>query len=368
MARILHTSDTHLGHQQYHATDGRGLNQRQEDIFAAWHRTIDAAIEGDYDLWLHAGDLFDGVRPSNRALVEALDGLHRLSAADIPAVLIAGNHEHPKMRETGSPFRLFSHIPGVHAAYRGKRERFEVAGLRIHAVPQCPTQDALRQEVESIETPGDGDDVLVLHGSVPSLPAFAHAEFNELTLDPSWFDDRFGYVALGHYHNQTEVNARTWYCGAPERVSMAEAGQEKGYLEAVPGPEPQITFHALPGRPYADLPVLDATGLDAAGVEAAAVEALQNVPDGAVARLRIDGLDPSLRGSLDQKRIRDGADQALHLDLRLEWADLDHRVRGGLEIGGLVEEFASFARHQPLENLERARLMAMARDLLEETP
>lgn len=378
MPRILHTSDTHLGHQQYSATDPEGLNQRQEDTYAAWHRTVDAAIEGRYDLFLHAGDLFDGVRPSNRALHQALSGFLKLSEAGIPAVVIAGNHEHPKMRETGSPFRLFEHLRGIHPVYKGHAETIEIpmtdrgagpAGpLRIHAVPQCPTSQALRQEVEALQPAGDGRDLLVLHGSVPSLPAFAHAEFNELTLDPQWFTDRFAYVALGHYHGATEVLPHAWYCGAPERVSMAEAGEEKGYLEVEidPGRPARVTFHALPGRPYTDLPVLRAEGLEGGAVEAAALEALARVPEGAVARLRIDDIDPTLRGTLDLKAIRDAARHALHLDLRLGWADVGHRVRGAAEIGGLVEEFDDFAAHQPLERLDRARVMAMAHALLGE--
>lgn len=370
MARLLHTSDTHLGHQQYPRTDpDSGLNQRETDHYKAFQATIDAAIADPPDVFLHAGDLFDGVRPSNRALSVALDGFLRLSRAGIPTVLIAGNHEHPRMRETGSPFRLFEHLENVHPVYKGRRETVDVGGLRIHAVPQCADNATLRAEVQAIEADPDRHDVLLLHGAIHSIPAFQHAEFNELSLDPAWFDDRFAYVALGHYHGTTEVSPRAWYCGAPDRVSLREAGEEKGYLDVtLPAPGqgdgPDVVFRPLEGRPYMDLPRIDCDGLDAGDILAAAEKALQRVPDGAIARLRLIDLDPNLRGTLDQRAIRAAAAHALHLDLRLEWDDSDHRVRGSVDLRGLGEEFEAYAAQHPVEGLDRERLLGMARQVL----
>ena len=368
--RIFHTSDTHLGHAQYPRTDAAGLNQREADVYATWHAVIDLAVAQRPDLFIHAGDLFDGVRPSNRALAHALDGFLKLSRAGIPTVAIAGNHEHPRMRETGSAFRLFEHLPHVHVAYRGRRETLEVqakAGLvRVHAVPQCADNETLAQEALAAPTGDDALDVLVLHGSVPSLPAFAHAEFNELTLDTSWFAPH-DYVALGHHHGAQQVAPNAWYCGAPDRVSMAESGQEKGFLDVTlaPGADPNVTFRPLATRLYADLPPIDARGLGADAVKSAALQALQRVPAGAVARLRLASLGPELRGGLDVRAINDAAAHLTHLDLRLEWSDVDRPVRGGAEVGPLGGEFADFAASQPMEGLDRGRLVAKARTLLE---
>ena len=269
--RLIHFSDTHLGHQQYPKTDEHGLNAREQDLYAAFHAVIDHAVATRADLVLHAGDLFDGVRPSNRALAHALEGFLKLSRAGIPVVLIAGNHEHPKLRETGSSFRLFAHLPGVHPVYQGARQtiglKLKGRAVRVHAVPQCPSQDAVAAEVAAAPTATDGGlDLLVVHGAVTALSDIPQAEFNELSLEPPWFQP-FHYVALGHFHGTKEVAPNAWYCGAPERVSMAEAGMEKGFLAVAFAPgstKPKVSFHALPVRTYADLPVLDAAGLEAA--------------------------------------------------------------------------------------------------------
>jgi DNA repair protein SbcD/Mre11 len=371
VVRIFHTSDTHLGHQQYPRTDASGLNQREQDIYAAWHKVVAAAVAERPDLVVHAGDLFDGVRPGNRALAHAMDGFLELSRAGIPTVVIAGNHETPRLRETGSPFRLFAHLPGVHVVYRGRREtvQLEAGGVpvRVHAVPQCESQERLAAEVAEAPTGPDGVDVLVVHGAVQALAAFSHAEFNEQVLEPSWFG-AFDYAALGHFHGLQQVAGNAWYCGAPERVSIAEASQEKGFLDVTvePGASPKATFRPLEGRLYADLPPIDAQGMDAAAAKAAALDRLATVPAGAVARLSLLALGPSLRGSLDVRGIRQAGSHLLHLDLRTQWETAGVDVRAGTEMRGVLAEFDAFVASQPIEGVERAKAVAQARAILEE--
>lgn len=373
--RVVHFSDTHLGHQQYARTDASGLNQREQDHYAAFHAVVDAAIASHADLVLHAGDLFDGVRPSNRALAHAQDGFLRLSRAGIPCVVIAGNHEHPKLRETGSALRLYEHLPGIHVAYAGQRRTFSLpiqgVQVRVHAVPQCADNADLAAQVAAIPRAPPGEsalDILVVHGAVTTLAAFSHAEFNEQSLDPAWFDDRFAYVALGHFHGAKEVVAgRAWYSGAPERVSMAESGEEKGFLEVrlatgTGQPHVDVVFRGTPTRPYVDFPVLDAAGLDAAQVVALAQATVARAPAGAVARLRMRNLDPALRGSLDLRSIQEAGRHLLHLDLsRLEWRGQDGTAPGAAVFGHLGDEFEAFAARTPLPDADRAELVRLAR-------
>lgn len=368
--RLFHTSDTHLGHSQYARTDAHGLNQRAQDIATAFLAVVDHAVAEKPDLFLHAGDLFDGVRPGNRALATAMDGFARLSRAGVPTVVIAGNHEHPKLRETGSPFRIFDgHLPGVHFVYKGARETLELpGGVRVHAVPQCQDNDTLGKEIREAPVGADGLDLLVAHGGVASLPAFSHAEANELTLEPAWFRP-FHYVALGHYHGVQEVAPNAWYCGAPERVSIAEAGQEKGFLDVLVTREAaKPGFRPLATRPYLDLPGLDCKGQPADAIQHQALGAIARVPDGAVARLRLKELDPSLRGGLDLRALRQAGDRLVHLEVRPEWADHGLDVRGHAELGGVAAEFDAFAAQQPIEGLDRARLLELAHAALRGDP
>ncbi|MGB1585677.1 MAG: metallophosphoesterase family protein [Thermoplasmatota archaeon] len=369
--RVIHFSDTHLGHQQFSRTDpATGLNQREQDHYDAFEQIIEHCLEVRPDLVIHAGDLFDGVRPSNRALAVALDGFVRLDRAGIPTIVIAGNHEHPKMLETGSPFRLFDHLEHVHAVYKGQAEAIDIGGRTVHAVPQCQDHATLRRTMQSICAQADGNpgrDLLILHGGIMGMDAFHHAEFNELSLDPTWFTgdnaERFAYVALGHFHGRSEIGPRAHYCGAPDRVSMKESGETKGFLDVQLDPF-KITFHATRVRPYVDLPRIHGAGQDAAAVEAACIEALAKLPEGAVARLRAEGISADLRGALDWKAIRAAGAHVLDVNLDLRFEDDDHHAATGAVMRGLDQEFDAFASTYPMEGMDRKTLVAAARELL----
>src|SRR6266487_2918229 len=87
--RIVHTSDTHLGFSAYSRLDpATGVNQRETDVYDAFELVVDYAIEKHVDAIVHAGDLFDGVRPNNRAISFLFRQLSRLLEAGIPFVVV----------------------------------------------------------------------------------------------------------------------------------------------------------------------------------------------------------------------------------------------------------------------------------------
>src|SRR5688572_20491417 len=111
MVRLAHFSDTHLGFAAHARTDPKtDINLREQDFYDAFNRTIDAILGQNPDLIVHAGDLFDTVRPSNRAINICLDGFKKLSKSGIPTVVIAGNHETPRIRTTGSILKALGHL------------------------------------------------------------------------------------------------------------------------------------------------------------------------------------------------------------------------------------------------------------------
>ena len=68
---------------------------------------------------VHAGDLFDTVKPKTRAYTTVLDALTRLHEAGIPLVIVTGNHSMVKTRYTTSPLAVLDYHPAeIHAAYR----------------------------------------------------------------------------------------------------------------------------------------------------------------------------------------------------------------------------------------------------------
>ena len=74
MSRLVAIADAHLGRAHYQAVDPNGLNQREVDFAAAWHRAVEAALGLDPDAVLVLGDLFDAPRPTYRAFREGARG------------------------------------------------------------------------------------------------------------------------------------------------------------------------------------------------------------------------------------------------------------------------------------------------------
>ena len=77
--KILHVSDTHLGYSAYSKITERGINQREMDTYDAFKQFVDYSFKSKPDLIIHSGDLFDSVRPNNRAITFAIKQILKLS-------------------------------------------------------------------------------------------------------------------------------------------------------------------------------------------------------------------------------------------------------------------------------------------------
>lgn len=360
-------SDTHLGFSAYGKVNERGLNQREEDVFDAFRQVVDAALELRPEAVLHSGDLFDSVRPTNRAVSFAVEQILRLSRRGIPFVVIAGNHETPKLRETGSVFRFLEFFQNVHPVYRGAYERVPLPGLTVHAVPQCATPEALRQELEFASPRGEGHHVLMAHVGVLGMEEFRNGEFNEQVVPSGLLKADFRYVALGHFHRHVQVTDNAWYAGSTERMSFSEAGDDKGFsmvdLESC-----RVEFFPLKSRPMLDLPAIDCARLPESAVPGEIVRAIEGSrPQGKIVRLRVKAIPRHVYAALDFHQIRRAAADALHFHAKFDVVDADGALAGEERaIGPLGEEFDRFMAGTPLTGLDRARIHAMAKGFLQE--
>src|SRR5205807_333802 len=69
---------------------------REEDIRAAVEEVVAIAREERPDLVIHAGDVFDGLRPAYPDLRWGVDALRELAAV-APTIVLAGNHDAPAL-------------------------------------------------------------------------------------------------------------------------------------------------------------------------------------------------------------------------------------------------------------------------------
>src|SRR5690242_12844910 len=94
--RFLHTSDWHVGKPL------RGRHRDDEHV-AALDEVIAIAKDERVDAVLVAGDLFDSAVPPPEAERIVFHFLAELVGADVPAVVIAGNHDHPRRMNAYAP-------------------------------------------------------------------------------------------------------------------------------------------------------------------------------------------------------------------------------------------------------------------------
>jgi DNA repair protein SbcD/Mre11 len=363
--RVVHISDTHLGYSAYSKVDEEsGLNQREVDFYDAFERLVDKCLELKPDAVLHSGDLFDSVRPTNRAISFALEQLLRLSEARIPVVVIAGNHSTPRLRETGSVFKIFEHLDHIHPVFREEYEVIELGNLVVHAIPHCEGEK-LASEASRL-SPREGKwNVAMLHVGISSLQVFRMGEFNEQVLPASYLKPEFDYIALGHYHDFAEVTPNACYSGSSERLSFAEAGTAKGMIE-VDLERRKRRFIEMPSRPMLDLGSIDAGDLDLSLLRTSLQEKIgsQDI-EGMIVRVTVKNVSYDNYKNVNFHWLRQLAAKAMHFESKFEVKPQDLVTQGkGASIGALDQEWVAFLDNYPMEKADRPKVRSRGLEYL----
>lgn len=252
--RILHFSDTHLGYQAFERVTDAGINAREQDVYDAFERVVDRILDLKPDLVIHSGDFFHRPSPSNRALTFGLEQLRRIGQANIPTVIIAGNHETPKTIYNAPILRALRTLELVFPVFGAQFETFEFGNIAIHGVPHINDNRLLLSELERLEPLQDKFNILMLHTSLGKR--YLMEEYGEQVF-PAAFEAKlagFQYISLGHWHDSQAVNLHpcAWYSGSTERFSDTEIGSEKGFLmlDIQSDNSCKVHFEAIATRPW----------------------------------------------------------------------------------------------------------------------
>ncbi|OYT73498.1 MAG: hypothetical protein CFK48_01045 [Armatimonadetes bacterium CP1_7O] len=374
--RVAHISDVHLGYRAYSRTNELGVNQREADVMRAFRTALRGALQTEPDLMVITGDLFHAVRPPNSSLITAYKYLTELQSQrrGAPLVIIAGNHETPRIAESGCILALLSHISGVQVVY-DQMTQLELPALDacLLCIPSRGVGDIAQHILEP--NPKFRWNLLLLHGLLEGVTPFAL----ERPIDKQKIvRDEWDYIALGDWHLYTQVAPNALYAGATEFTSTniwEEAGSPKGWI-LYDTTTRTHAFQEIPTRAVHDLLPIDAADLTAAELNSA-IESRANAIetfDGAIVRQRVNNLLPELRSQIDGELIRELKMRALHyhLDLRpprvgFRSHQSHHRDSGDEETRmTLVDEWRLFAQHYPLPaDLDRESFIALGVRYLE---
>ncbi|MEH2280418.1 MAG: exonuclease SbcCD subunit D [Nostoc sp.] len=267
MIKILHLSDIHMGSGFSHGriNPATGLNTRLEDFVNTLSICIDRALTDTVDMVIFGGDAFPDATPPPYVQQAFASQFRRLMDANIPTVLLVGNHDQHSQGQGGASLNIYRTlgVPGfvvgdtltTHCIQtrNGKVQvitlpwltrstlmtRQETEGLSLAEVNQLLTE-RLRVVLEG--------EVRRLDSNVPTI-LLAHLMADNATLGAERFlavgkgftlplslltRPCFDYVALGHVHRHQNLNKSNnppvIYPGSIERVDFSEEKEDKGYV------------------------------------------------------------------------------------------------------------------------------------------
>jgi DNA repair protein SbcD/Mre11 len=265
--KILHLADIHMGSGFSHGRidPETGQNTRLQDFVKSLSLAIDRALTEPVDLVLFGGDAFPDATPAPYIQQAFAGQFQRLVDAQIPTVLLVGNHDQHAQGQGGASLSIYRSlcVPGVIVGDEMSTHKISTRSgeIQIIAMPWINRATLLTREVtEKLSIPEVNQLLLTkleprleveIRKLDPELPTvvLAHLMADNALLGaekllavgrgftiPLSFLTRssFDYVALGHVHRHQNLNKTNdppvVYPGSIERVDFGEEKEEKGYV------------------------------------------------------------------------------------------------------------------------------------------
>ena len=326
--RLAHLSDTHLGYRSSGRPDpDSGRNQRTVDVERAFTRTIDDILDQRVDLVIHSGDVFHHARPTWQSMRHFIRQMRRLEDAGIPTLVIAGNHDTPRVRTGGSAYSVLElALPKI--AFACDYESVEVSepfahlNVRVQAIPHGALTNP---DPPIVSRPTAGMfNLVTTHGIAPGVLTDSYlSEPGEQQLPANLISfSGIDYFALGHIHLNQQVAIHAWYAGSTERFGWGDEPAAPGYclveLES-PGNEPTVTHRPIQTRPMIRLIPEDGAGRSAQDIAGTILEQANRLGDPeAMARVTLSNVDRGTRREVQALLRRESTPLVWSLDLAPE--------------------------------------------------
>lgn len=326
--RLAHFSDTHLGYRSSGRPEPEtGRNQRTVDVELAFTRTIDDIIDQRVDMVIHSGDVFHHARPTWQSMRHFIRQMRRLEDANIPTLVIAGNHDTPRVRTGGSAYSVLElALPGI--AFACDYSSVEVAdpfahlNLRVQAIPHGALTNP---DPPLVSRPRDGMfNLVTTHGIAPGALMDGYlSEPGEQQLPANLVSfPGVDYFALGHIHLGDQMASHAWYAGSTERFGWGDADATPGYRIVeftTPGEIPAVTHRQIETRPMIRLKPEDGTGRTARDIADTILQQASRLgnPE-AMARVSLREVDRGTRREVQTLLRRESPPLVWSLDLAPE--------------------------------------------------
>ncbi len=294
MIKFIHTADIHFGMENYGRIDPKtGIHTRLLDFKRALDACIDRALDEKVDFFLFSGDAYKTAHPSPTQQRLLFQCLLRLFKADIPVVLVIGNHDNPLSFGKAHALDIFDELPigGFHVIAKPTSFTLSTKGGQVNIVgipwpsrTNVAIDDKYKHASSTELTQHISKQVcgLISHYAReldPQMPAvlaghltvsngiFSGSEKRAIYgTDPLFMPSQlaippFDYVGLGHLHRYQNLNPNGYpaivYSGSIERVDFGERKEDKGFCLVTIHEKNNTTheFIKVPTRPFIQITV-----------------------------------------------------------------------------------------------------------------
>jgi DNA repair exonuclease SbcCD nuclease subunit len=232
-------------------------------------------------------------------------------------------------------------------------------------VPQMLTVEATLDALEQADRGRslDRTNLLLTHPRVTQVEP-RYADINEIEVDAGRL--RSDMVLLGHYHFHTKVDDHIWYAGSTDTFSFADDPDKAKGIVLLDTDTGEVRHVPLTGqRPLVTLEAVYAIGLSPAEVEDQVLDRAARVPEGAVARLYLEGIDPEAYHMLDLQAVDDAARAGLYLKLEPQFTAVGTSVELP-EMDAMGARWERYVEDQDLTGLDRDRVRRLGLQYIEQ--
>lgn len=247
--KIFHFSDTHLGIWLENTT-------REEDFYKNFEFIVDEILKTKPDVVVHSWDLFHTSKPSNKAISVVVENFLKLEKSGIPTIIIAWNHDTPRLSITTHPFEIFESMENFHVLYKNEIIQLDIKWINFVCLPHIHDEIIFKEKLLTAQDflKNNSNNVFVSH---LWISAQEYDEYTDeisgvsITLEELKILKQFDYVALGHYHKQFCIG-KMCYPGSLEHTSF-NAKYHKIWYNTFDTDTKEIEHFSLPTRPMIDL-------------------------------------------------------------------------------------------------------------------
>jgi exonuclease SbcD len=368
---VLHFADIHIGMENYgHIDAATGINSRVIDFLRRCDEVIDYSLSHDVDLVIFAGDAFKTRDPSPTLQREFARRVKRFVDANVPVVMLVGNHDLPAMEKKASSIDIYRTlgVPNVIIGWEEalhvietKRGKVQVTTapypMRNRLLAQAEHRGKSIEELDKSLQDIVGDNIRALVEQLdPTLPSILTGHFtvsgatygsersvmigrDVAVLKSVLSDGPWDYVALGHIHKHQNLNEGRYpamvYSGSLERIDFGEEKEAKGFcwIELEKG-STTWQFVEVNARPFVTIN-LDVREEDDPTLAAQAALTQYDLAE-AIVRVNVR-LRPEQDASLREKELRATLRNADYIAAINRQADREVRERlGGLSPEGMT--------------------------------